>query len=96
MPCACELTQRSGAYSAQAQNNRENKFLEEFYRAEAFIKSGALANLGADESETLGGFVGLSTGGKTAGGQPLRPIFTRRMFNNNPTKETPSGKEPDY
>jgi hypothetical protein len=42
-----ELTQRSSGYDDQDQNRRENKFLQEFARAQKEIASGVLAALGA-------------------------------------------------
>lgn len=91
----CELTQRSGGYKADAQNNRENKFLDLFYKAQALIESGALALLGAGQTEEAGTFFGLSVGGRTRNGQRLRPIFTRTGLGNDPTAER-GVKEPGY
>jgi hypothetical protein len=91
-----ELAQRSAGYSETDQNRRENKFLAEFNKAEAFIASGALGGLGAattDEPPALSGF---SVGGLTVGGQRLRPIFRRNSFGNDPTAESPPTREPDY
>lgn len=91
-----ELTQRSSGYSANAPNNRENKFLEEFYRARDYIKSGALGGLGVPGPASVAGpYTGLGYSGKTRGGQPLQPIFRRTSFGNDPTAET-GGTEPDY
>lgn len=92
----CELTMRSSGYSKDDQNKRENKFLAEFYLAEAYIASGALSNLGAATIVLPGGLSGLRVGGVTKSGQRLRPIFKRRGFGNNPTAESPTGREPDY
>jgi hypothetical protein len=53
-----ELAQRSAGYNKEEQNKRENKFLAEFDKAEAFINSGALIGLGvphSDASEAAGG-----------------------------------------
>lgn len=51
-----ELSLRSAGYSDDDQNRRENKFLKEFDKAEAFITSGALDALGVprvdDEDDT--------------------------------------------
>lgn len=91
-----ELAQRSAGYSAQDQNRRENKFLDEFYRAEKFISSGAFGALGVAQQQAPSGLFGLSVGGKTAGGNALRPMFTRRSFGNNPIAESgPSERESD-
>lgn len=91
-----ELTQRNSGYSATAANNRENKFLEEFYRAKDYIKSGALGALGVPGPAAVSGpYTGLGYSGKTRGGQPLQPIFRRTSFGNDPTAET-GGTEPDY
>lgn len=90
-----ELAQRSAGYSETDQNRRENKFLAEFDKAEAFIKSGALAGLGATTEDDPPALSGFSSGGATIGGQRLRPIFSRTMFGNDPTAERGS-KEPDY
>jgi hypothetical protein len=90
-----ELSQRSGGYSETDENRRENKFLAEFYKAEAFIMSGALAALGATTDEIGASLSGFSVGGRTSGGQTLKPIFTRTSFGNDPTAET-GLKEPDY
>lgn len=93
----CELSMRNSGYSAEDENRRENKFLSLFNKAESYINSGALAQLGA----TLTGeglpppFSGLRIGGQTRSGQPLQPIFSRGMFGNNPTAEYP-GAEPTY
>jgi hypothetical protein len=91
-----ELTQRSSGYAVNAPNNRENKFLEEFYRAQAFIASGALGALGVPAPTTaLGPYAGLGYSGKTASGLPLQPLFRRTSFGNDPTAESGSA-EPDY
>jgi len=91
-----ELTQRSSGYATNAPNNRENKFLEEFYKAEAFINSGAFGNLGVSEATGADQpFFGLHVGGKTRGGQVLKPIFRRGSFGVDPTAESPN-REPDW
>lgn len=92
-----ELSQRAGGYDADDENRRENKFLDMFMLAEAYIESGALAALGA---ATVPGSLpspvsGLRVGGSTRTGQALRPIFSRTMFNNDPTAER-GPKEPPY
>lgn len=93
----CELTMRSAGYSKDAQNKRENKFMDEFYRAEAYIMSGALKSLGASTDQLPSGLFGLSFGGKTRTGQALRPSFGRTSFQNNPTSESPDVEgEPGY
>jgi hypothetical protein len=91
-----ELAQRSAGYSETDQNRRENKFLAEFNKAEKFIASGALGGLGATTTDTGPALSGFSVGGLTVGGQRLRPIFRRTSFNNQPTVESPSIREPDY
>jgi len=93
-----ELSQRAGGYDAEDENRRENKFLKMFEAAEAYIESGALAALGATQvADSLPSPVsGLRVGGTTAGGLPLRPIFKRRGFGNDPTAESPPGREVDY
>jgi hypothetical protein len=90
-----ELAQRSAGYSETDQNRRENKFLAEFNRAEAFIASGAIDGLGETPNAPPDVLSGFSVGGLTVGGQRLRPIFSRTMFNNNPTAER-GPKEDDY
>jgi hypothetical protein len=93
----CELTQRSGGYSKDNQNKRENKFLDEFYKADAFIKSGTLNNLDAATQQLPGGLFGLKFGGRTSTNQALRPTFGRTSFGNDPTKESPDvNGEPGY
>ena len=90
-----ELTQRSGGYSETDENRRENKFLAEFYKAEAFIAKDIPGALGATSNALPAVLSGFSVGGRTAGGQTLKPIFRRTSFGNNPTAE--SGiDEPDY
>jgi hypothetical protein len=90
-----ELTQRSSGYDDQDQNRRENKFLQEFARAQKEIASGVLAALGATTTDVPGVLFGLRVGGGTRGGQTLRPIFTRTSFGNDPTAESGSD-ESDY
>ena len=93
----CELTQRSGGYSKDNQNKRENKFLDEFYKAEAFIRSGTLNSLDAVTSQLPSGLFGLKFGGRTSTNQPLRPTFGRESFGNNPTSESgPTSGEKGY
>ncbi len=93
-----ELSQRAGGYDAEDENRRENKFLDLFATAEAYIESGALAALGTPQvAGSLPSPVsGLRVGGVTSSGQRLRPIFKRRGFGNDPTAESPSGREPAY
>jgi len=93
-----ELAQRAGGYNADDENLRENKFLDMFMQAEAYINSGALGALGAETlADSLpGALSGLRVGGTTASGQRLRPIFKRTSFGNNPVAESPSGSEPTY
>jgi hypothetical protein len=93
-----ELSQRPGGYDAEDENRRENKFLDMFMLAEAYIESGALAALGAAiVSGSLPSPVsGLRVGGRTLSGQQLRPIFRRTSFGNSPTAESSGPKEPDY
>lgn len=90
-----ELSQRSAGYSETDQNRRENKFLAEFAKAEAFIASGALGGLGAPVVDTPPALSGFSAGGLTVGGQRLKPIFRRTSFGNDPTAES-GNDEPDY
>lgn len=91
-----ELAQRSAGYSETDQNRRENKFLAEFYKAEAFIASGALDGLGTAPTTTPRPLAGFAVGGVTSGGLRLRPMFKRTSFGNQPDAESPSGREPDY
>jgi len=91
-----EMTQRPSGYSVDDQNRRENKFEAEFWRAEAYIASGALASLGVPTTGAPGPLAGLSVGGVTKSGQRLRPIFKRTSLGNDPTAESPSGREPTY
>lgn len=90
-----ELAQRSAGYSETDQNRRENKFLAEFAKAEAFIASGAIDGLGETPNAPPDVLSGFSVGGLTVGGQRLRPIFSRTMFGNKPTEER-GPKEDDY
>lgn len=92
-----ELSQRAGGYDAEDENRRENKFLKMFEAAQAYIGSGALANMGAGvvSNSAPPPLAGLRVGGLTSTGQALRPIFTRTMFGNKPTAEN-QGKEPGY
>lgn len=83
-----ELSMRSAGYSATDEDKRENRLLAEFAKAEAFIASGALGALGVGIVRAQAPFYGLSSGGRTATGQSLRPIFTRTSFGNRPTRET--------
>ncbi len=93
----CELTMRSAGYDKDNQNRRENKFLNEFDKAEAFIRSGALNSLDATTKQLPSGLFGFAFGGRTSGGQALRPIFGRTSFGNRPTAESPDVHgEPDY
>jgi hypothetical protein len=90
-----ELSQRSGGYSADDLNARENKFLTEFMEVRDFILSGALAGMGVPQYSASSAIQGLYIGGRTSTGQALKPIFTRTSFGNNPTKES-GQKEPGY
>lgn len=92
-----ELSQRAGGYDAEDENKRENKFLDMFETALAYIQSGALAALGAAVVSNGGppALAGLRVGGQTATGQALRPMFRRTSFGWNPTAETGT-KEPGY
>lgn len=90
-----ELTQAASGYAAEGEDTRENRFLAEFAKAEAYINSGALGGLGEAQTTAGLGLAGLSVGGRTSGGQRLRPMFTRTSFGNNPTAERGS-REPDY
>lgn len=93
----CELSMRNSGYSAEDENRRENKFLNLFEKAQDYINSGALAQLGAAvQADGLPpAFSGLRVGGQTRSGQALKPIFTRGMFGNDPTAEN-RGPEPSY
>jgi hypothetical protein len=91
-----ELSQRSGGYSETDENRRENKFLAEFYKAEAFIASGALLGLGETTTAAAPELHGFMVGGRTSGGQAVRPIFRRTMFGNDPAAENDGVKEADY
>lgn len=92
-----ELSQRAGGYDADDENRRENKFLDMFQMAEAYIQSGALSALGATivAGSLPSPVSGLRVGGSTRTGQALRPIFTRTSFSNDPTAES-GAKEPGY
>lgn len=90
-----ELTQAASGYDADGEDTRENRFLAEFRAAKAWIESGALGALGETQTTPGMGLAGLSVGGRTSGGQKLRPIFTRTGFGNNPTAER-GEREPDY
>jgi hypothetical protein len=92
----CELTMRSAGYSKEDQNKRENKFLDEFYKAEAFICGGALLGLGVQTIAAGPELRGFMIGGRNAGGQAARPIFRRTMFNNDPAAENNGNKEAPY
>lgn len=83
-----ELSMRSAGYSEDDEDRRENRLLAAFAEAETFIASGALGALGVGSVRTQAPFYGLSSGGRTATGQPLQPIFTRTSFGNRPTRET--------
>jgi hypothetical protein len=93
-----ELSQRAGGYDAEDENRRENKFLDMFAQAEAYIESGALAALGADvvAGSLPSPVSGLRVGGGTRSGQAMRPIFRRTSFGNDPVAESSGPKEPDY
>lgn len=88
-----ELTQAAAGYASDGEDSRENRFLSEFARAEAWIKSGALAALGVGQNTVGPGLSGLSVGGRSATGAQLKPIFTRTSFGNNPSGERGS-REP--
>jgi len=93
-----ELSQRAGGYDAEDENRRENKFLDLFKLAEAYIESGALSALGA---ATVSGSLpppvsGLRVGGGTRSGQALRPMFRRTSFGHDPAAESSGPREPDY
>ncbi len=90
-----ELTLRNAGFKKAGENDRADTFLALFKEAQAFICSGALAALGAPQTTVEGSFIGLFTGGQTATGQPLRPIFRRTSFQNNPTAES-GDDEPGY
>jgi hypothetical protein len=91
-----ELAQRSAGYSETDQNRRENKFLAEFAKAEAFIAKGGLDGLGISPTTIPTPLSGFSIGGKTSGGLALRPMFRRSSFGNDPTAESPVVDEQDY
>jgi len=92
----CELTMRSAGYSKDDQNKRENKFMDEFYKAEAFINSGALLGLGVTTIATAPALHQFRVGGRNAGHQAARPIFRRTMFGNDPAAENDGNKEASY
>lgn len=83
----CELTQRAGGYDAEDENRRENKFIGEFLAAKAYILGGGLTGLGAAQ-RTATPTAGFYVGGRRSGGPPLKPIFTRTSFGNDPTAES--------
>lgn len=89
----CELTQRT-AGASDDKNQRENKFLKEFEKAEQWIMSGALAALGVPQVRLQSALFGLSAGGVNFQGQNLRPSFTRTDFGNQPGAGTSRGEEP--
>lgn len=93
-----ELSLRAGGYNADDENRRENKFLDMFMQAEAYINSGALAALGAATSSDNPPppLAGLRVGGVTTGGLGLRPMFRRTSFGWDPAAESSGPKEPDY
>ncbi len=93
-----ELAERAGGYDAEDENRRENKFLSMFEAAKDYIASGALGALGAATvgDDLPGPLDGFAVGGTTKSGQHLKPIFTRRFAGNDPTAESPYGREIDY
>jgi len=90
----CELTMRSAGYDADNDNRRENKFLSEFEHGCTYVGTGAFAALGAPKSGASSPINGLYVGGRTVGGQPLRPIFGRTGLGNNPTRNSPRRELP--
>ena len=76
----CELTQAAAGYGQDGEDTRENRFLAEFAKAEAWIKSGALGGLGVTQTSLGSGLAGLRVGGK-------QPIFRRSMFGNQTQDE---------
>lgn len=91
-----ELSQRAGGYNANDENRRENKFLDDFFtQAPIYIKSGALAMLGAATQANTAPppLSGFRVGGTTRSGAGVRPMFSRRSFGWNPTAETPRDDE---
>lgn len=91
----CELTQRSSGTEDDKDNPRYKVFLKEFEKGCPFIASGAFAAIGAPAAAGSPAIAGLWVGGRTRGGQKLRPIFGRSGFGNDPTRESPTA-EPDY
>jgi hypothetical protein len=91
----CELTQRSSGTEDDKDNPRWRVFLKEFEKGCPFIASGAFAALGAPATGGSPAIAGLWVGGRTRGGQKLRPVFGRTSFQNDPTIESPT-VEPDY
>ena len=91
----CELTMRSAGYNAEDGNRRENKFLDEFNKACAYIASGAFAALGAPTTGPSSAINGLYIGGRTRTGQRLRPIFGRTALGVDPTRNSPE-PEPQW
>lgn len=81
-----ELTQAAAGYGQEGEDTRENRFLAEFAKAEAWIKGGALAALGVGQVTLGSGLAGLSVGGK-------RPIFRRSMFGNDTQAEPGSSSD---
>jgi hypothetical protein len=93
-----ELSQRAGGYDAEDENRRENKFFALFDQAEAYINSGALAQLGAavQANSAPPPLSGFRVGGRTRSGQAVRPMFKRTSFGNDPAAESPEDREPTY
>lgn len=91
-----EMTVRAaGSSESGGEDRRERLFLKEFDRACQFIASAAFASLGAPQARPSSAIAGIAFGGRTRGGQPLRPVFGRTAFGQNPTAESPTA-EPDY
>lgn len=91
-----ELTARSaGASPEGGEDRREKQFLKEFDKACAFIAGAAFASLGAPQARPSSSIAGIAFGGMTRGRQPLRPVFGRTAFGQDPTRESPT-TEADY
>jgi hypothetical protein len=89
-----ELSLRNSGTSDE-ENPRAPQFLNEFNTACNFLKSAAFAALLVPQGTASPAIAGLYVGGRTRTNQALRPIFTRGMFGNNPTRESGT-REPGY
>jgi hypothetical protein len=91
----CELTMRNSGVRPEGENDREYEFLRAYEQGLAWIGGPEFAALGAAQARPSSAIAGIAFGGKTRTGQPLRPVFGRTSFNQDPTAESPS-REPGY